>query len=250
MTEMLASSIVGATNRTIEEKAMKVQMYLVIESKAAFTAFARENVDMTGFTILSADQTVLSTNLFFTELHKCLVKVWRRALRESTAATFVLDLEPYDVHECIAEGSMGTLYYVSGWLLAIVNKTKKGQVLPDSALRQQFVSANSLSVVQANSAPFAVIDDSRPQISHQQLTRSGKAWFSFVSLLEALYIVNLTEQNAMEHRANLFLELGRALRRSVSLHDHFADCYPTTISKDDRKKMCRLLSELIALLSD
>jgi hypothetical protein len=175
-------------------------------------------------------------------LHKCLVKQWRRALRGSTPTTFVLDLEPYDVHECIAEGSMGTLYYVSGWLLSRVNKIKKGQVLPDSALRQQFVSANSLSTVQANSAPFAVIDGSRPQISHQHLTRSGKAWFSFVSLLEALYIVNLTEQNAMKHRAHLFLELGKgkALRKSVSLHDHFADCFPTTFSKDDRKKMWRM----------
>jgi hypothetical protein len=173
-------------------------------------------------------------------LHKCLVKQWRRALRGSTPTTFVLDLEPYDVHECIAEGSMGTLYYVSGWLLARLNKTRKGQVLPDSKLRQEFVSANSLSVVEAISAPFAVIDDSRPQISHQQLTRSGKAWFSFVSLLEALYIVNLTEENAMKYRANLFLEVGKAIRKSVSLHDHFADCFPTTFSKDDRKKMWRM----------
>jgi putative copper export protein len=137
---------------------------------------------------------------------------------------------------------MGTLYYVSGWLLARLNKTRKGQVLLDSALRQLFVSANSISVVQqVNSAPFAVIDDSRPQISqHQQLTRSGKAWFSFVSLLEALYIVNLTEENAMKHRENLFLEVGKALRKSVSLHDHFADCFPATFSKDDRKKMWRM----------
>jgi hypothetical protein len=195
---------------------------------------------MTGFTVLSADKTLVSTYLFFIELHKYLVKQWRRVLRGSTPTTFVLDLEPYDVHECIAEGSMGTLYYVSGWLLSRVNKTKKGQVLPDSALRQQFVTANSLSTVQANSAPFAVIDGARPQISHQQLTRSGEAWFSFVSLLEALYIVNLTEQNAMKHRAHLFLELGKALRKSVSLHDHFADCFPTTLSKDDRKKMWRM----------
>jgi hypothetical protein len=63
---------------------------------------------------MSADQTVLSTNLFFTELHK------RRKCGEEPCVSyshdFVLDLEPYDVHECIAEGSMGTLYYVSGWL--------------------------------------------------------------------------------------------------------------------------------------
>jgi hypothetical protein len=88
-------------------------------------------------------------------------------------------------------------------------------------------SYNSISVVQANSAPFAVIDDSRPQISHQQLTRSGKAWFSFVSLLEALYIVNLTEENAMKHRANIFLEVGKAFRKSL-------------FSKEDRKKMWRM----------
>jgi hypothetical protein len=75
-----------------------------------------------------------------------------------------------------------TLYYVSGWLLSKLNETRKGQVVADSALRQQLVSANSLSVVQANSAlAFAVIDgDSSPQLSHQQLTKSGKAWFSFL----------------------------------------------------------------------
>jgi hypothetical protein len=78
---------------------------------------------------LSADQTVLSTNLLFTELHKCLVKVWRRALLAYNH-DFVLDLEPYDVHECIVEGSMGTL--LCFWVASnIVNKTKKGQVLPD-----------------------------------------------------------------------------------------------------------------------
>jgi hypothetical protein len=240
MTEMLASSIAGATSKTIEDKAMKVEMYLLVESEQAFTAFVRKNIDMTGFTVLSADKTPVSTYLFFIELHKCLVKQWRRVLRGSTPTTFVLDLDPYDVHECIAEGSMGTLYYVSGWLLSRLNKTKKGQVHSDNALRQQFVSANSLSTVQANSAPFAVIDGSRPQISHQQLTRSGEAWFSFVSLLEALYIVNLTEQNAMKHRAHLFLELGKALRKSVSLHDNFADCFPITFCKDDRKKMWRM----------
>jgi hypothetical protein len=43
---------------------------------------------------------------------------------------------------------MGTLYYVSGWLQP-VNKTKKGQVLPDSALRQQFVSANGSRCIAA-----------------------------------------------------------------------------------------------------
>jgi hypothetical protein len=240
MTEFLASTIANATNRTIEEKSMRVESHLVRDSVRVLNAFAREEVDMTGFAVLSADETVVSTNIFFTKLHRCLVKGWRRALRESTPRTFVLDLEPYDVRECIAEASMGTLYYVSGWLLARLTKTRKGQVLQDSALRQLFVSANSISVVQANSAPFAVIDDSRPQISHQQLTRSGKAWFSFVSLLEALYIVNLTEENAMQYRGNLFLQVGKALRKSVSLHDHFADCLPTTFSKDDRKKMWRM----------
>jgi hypothetical protein len=240
MTELLASTIAGATNRTIEEKSMRVEIHLVRDSVLALNAFAREKVDMTGFTVMSTEEAVVPTNLFFSRLHRCLVKGWRRALRESTATTFVLDLEPYDVHECIAEGSIGTLYYVSGWLLSRLNKTRKGQVLPDSELRRKFVSANSLSVVQANSAPFAVIDDSRPQISHQQLTRSGKAWFSFVSLLEALFIVNLTEENAMRYRANLFLEVGKAIRKSVSLHDLFADCFPTTFSKDDRKKMWRM----------
>ena len=76
ITKMLASLIAGATNRTIEDKAMKVDYYLLVESKDAFTAFARENVDMTGL-------SVLSTNLFFIELHKCLLKGWRRALCES-----------------------------------------------------------------------------------------------------------------------------------------------------------------------
>jgi hypothetical protein len=61
-----------------------------------------------------------------------------------------------------------------------------------------------------------------------------------VSLLEALYIVNLTEENAMKYRANIFLEVGKAIRKSVSLHDHFADCLPTTFSKEDRKKMWRM----------
>jgi hypothetical protein len=61
-----------------------------------------------------------------TELHKFSESVERfPALAYSH--DFVLDLEPYDVHECIAEGSMGTLYYVSG---DIVNKTKKGKFFP------------------------------------------------------------------------------------------------------------------------
>jgi hypothetical protein len=95
MTKLLASTIAGATNRTIEEKSTRVEIHLVRDSVRVFNAFAREDVDMTGFSVLlSADETVVSTNLFFGRLHSCLVKGWRRALRESTPTTFVLDLEP------------------------------------------------------------------------------------------------------------------------------------------------------------
>jgi hypothetical protein len=61
MTELLASTIAGATNRTIEEKFMRVEMHLVRDSVRAFNAFAREEVDKTGFALLlSADETVVS----------------------------------------------------------------------------------------------------------------------------------------------------------------------------------------------
>jgi hypothetical protein len=69
---------------------------------------------------------------------------------------------------------------------------------------------------------------------------------SFVSLLEALYIVNLTKENAMKYRVNVLLEVGKEIRKSVSLHDHFAGFLPTTFSKDDREKMWRMY--IVALL--
>jgi hypothetical protein len=87
MTELLASTLAGATNRTIEEKSMRVELHLVRDSVLVLNKFAREEVDMSGYTVLSRDDAVVSTNLFFSRLHRCLVKGWRRALRESTPTT-------------------------------------------------------------------------------------------------------------------------------------------------------------------
>jgi hypothetical protein len=43
------------------------------------------------------------------------------------------------------------------FLVDIVNKTKKGQVLPDSALRQQFVSANGSLQMQLLAASASIV---------------------------------------------------------------------------------------------
>jgi hypothetical protein len=48
-----------ATSKTIEDKAMKVEMYLLVESEQAFTAFVRKNIAMTGFTVLYSCVTYL-----------------------------------------------------------------------------------------------------------------------------------------------------------------------------------------------
>jgi hypothetical protein len=47
------SSIAALQVKQIEDKAEKVEMYLLVESEQAFTAFVRKNITMTGFTVLS-----------------------------------------------------------------------------------------------------------------------------------------------------------------------------------------------------
>jgi CO dehydrogenase/acetyl-CoA synthase epsilon subunit len=88
MTEHLAlkiASAAGSTNRDILDKTInEVASYLVRDSVRAFNALAREKVDMTGFKDLSADEKVVSTNIFFTKLHGFLVKRWMKAMCDFT----------------------------------------------------------------------------------------------------------------------------------------------------------------------
>jgi hypothetical protein len=64
---------------------------------------------------LSADQTVLSTNLSYWVAYAAQKVCGEEPCVSLPTADFVLDLEPYDVHECIAEGSMGTLLCFCGF---------------------------------------------------------------------------------------------------------------------------------------
>jgi hypothetical protein len=75
--------------------------------------------------------------------------------------------------------------------------------------------------------------------------------FFFVSLLEALYLVNLTPDIAMKYREKGFLEVGKAMQKSLLLHDHFADCFPATFSKTTARKCgeCTLSSRYLPKLN-
>jgi hypothetical protein len=71
------------------------------------------------------------------------------------------------------------------------------------------------------------------------LRRPAQRWNDFIMYLEALYLVNISPDLMMEHRGDIFVELGKAIRESKPLLDRFIATFPTDFIEEEKEELMR-----------
>jgi hypothetical protein len=155
-------------------------------------------------------------------------------------------MEEYVTEDKVNElltGSESLVYYVSGWLLDRLSRSKLRAV--NSITLRTFVAYNRQTAVDAacTKAPTEEID--RREIKVDCMTRATHSWYSFIKLLEAIYIVNTNVSQAIQHRGKLLEKITLATRRSQPLREQFAQCFPPSFESSERKAMFRAYNVLL-----
>ena len=71
------------------------------------------------------------------------------------------------------------------------------------------------------------------------------SWYSFIKLLETLYIVNTNAVHALQHQGKLLENITAATRRSETLRERFRQCFPPHFGEKEKKSMFRAYNILL-----
>ena len=104
-----------------------------------------------------------------------------------------------------------------------------------------FIQYNTLTRVTATvdpALPTSEVD--YREIKVDAMIRCGPCWFRFVSMLEAMYVSNLTTGMALHHKGDVITAIAKSVKSSEPLRNPFAVCIPPDFDKEQRKIMWRL----------
>jgi hypothetical protein len=235
-TDLCDSVLLGAKATTIDARASESRMKYRTMWRQDFI----RSVEAANPPDASMDRREM--RLYLVRLHRFVREVWEEEVLE----IFEVPMELYVLDDNMDEllsGSESLVYYVSGWLLDRLSRSKLRAV--DSKTLVEFVRYNRQTSADAAlaKAPTAEID--RREKKLDCMTRATHSWYSFVSLLEALYIVNTNACQAIQHRGKLLEAITLATRRSQPLRERFAQCFPPSFGKQQRKAMFRCYNVLL-----
>jgi hypothetical protein len=192
LTELLVMTLAGAGNRSIDTRVFQMEIQMRRKLRSSFVSDIRQQHGL--------PQEHTGDRIFLNELHVFVVSQWETAISLWGCKDFVSDLDD-DIVETVLMGSLETLYYVSGYLLLLICRVP--QTEEGTSASKWFVSVNSVAGQVAKSSAKLLTNKVAWKDTGDNLQYSNVKWFSFVSLLEALYVVNLTPSNSMRHRSRL-----------------------------------------------
>jgi hypothetical protein len=198
-------------------------------------------------TMIAADCAVEHRELldyWFLWLGTVIQKEWTCAIKEVDSEDLLEEhVDEKDV-DSVLEGSQGTVFYISGYLLRALMKVRTKD---DQSGIRKFVDYNSfdhLSQDKENLGLPTHVVNSR-EIHKGAMKRVCPLFFRFVCLMEALYKVNLTPAVAAAFRQDFFRKVDGLVRRSRELADLFNGCIPENCTGSERELIEKKLYRLI-----
>ena len=121
----------------------------------------------------------------FHEIEDKMYRQWALASYSDDLPPIEIPLE-VDVHKA----SEGVLYYTAGWILSKIPTSTRGKNIFEKRFRETFATCFSISSEEAehNSLPTQLVK----KREMKSLTYPNEAVYSFVALLETIYMKNLT----------------------------------------------------------
>jgi hypothetical protein len=149
-----------------------------------------------------------------------------------------LVVTPAQLHKAIGS-SKDDVAYVVGYLLRRL-ETFKSDCAEDPAIMLEFVRHNSQSQELAMEMGIPTTTIVHREKHEGCLHRPGKQWFDFACISEALYVVNFTPENMLQHQGTLLMEIEYATRESHQLRLAFSDCFPLSFGTGQKKRAWRV----------
>jgi hypothetical protein len=127
----------------------------------------------------------------------------------------------------------------SGYLLnRIMND--KGLSPSDRNIVTEFVRFNSQTEELAKEAGIPTAALCHREKHKGRLKRPTKNWFRFLCIMEAIYVENLTPQNAERYQSYLVIEIEKVCRNSNQLRSQFRNCFPPSFTPVEMRRMWRI----------
>jgi hypothetical protein len=121
----------------------------------------------------------------FNEVEDKMYRQWALASYSHGLPPIEIPLE-VDVHN----GSKGVLYYTAGWILSKIPSSKRGNDKFEKKFRETFAKHLSITYEEAerNSLPMQLVK----KREMKSLTYPNETFYTFIALLETIYMKNLT----------------------------------------------------------
>jgi hypothetical protein len=188
--------------------------------------------------LLPSDTSASVMRVYFGELHQTLYDEFQTRVAESVTPKMETDVSDQVICHRLS-ASLDILAYTAGWF---INRTLR-MVLSgvDKSTLFKFVSFNTVkkaAYTRAASFPSRAIDERENKTD--ALKRPGAAWFQFVCLLEALFLVNMNALQVLHHRGRVLQMISVTARKSDALRQKFRQCIPPDFTSSETKQMWRL----------
>jgi hypothetical protein len=202
-----------------------------IIARRALYAAADEN--------LESEEYKLSIQEWAALFHEVEDKMYRRW----ALASYSYDLPPIEIplEVDVHEASKGVLYYTAGWILSKIATSKRGNDRVERRFRQSFAKSFSITSEEAerNSLPMELVK----KREMKSLTYPNETLYSFVALLETIYMKNLTTTMMIAYSD------GKLLHRIHQAIFESADVGALFIEKFDLEEVDHSRNLLLEILS-
>lgn len=234
MTTLLVEALAGCTSRALDKRILNMEFAIHSTNRNDFVDDVRKLFDL---------PKVSSNKIFFNDLYMYVYKEWGEAITSGGSSDFIDNLDN-DVVEHILGESVETVYYVAGYLLFLICRVQKSEISQQVA--RTFASANTFKSLQnAKRAKLPTEKMEWKDKGQSALQYSKDKWFHFVSLLEALFIVNMTPAQAMCRRARLFEDIRKSMIQNKAVRDKFEACLPDGMTNNDKTIMWKIFEGVV-----
>jgi hypothetical protein len=222
LNRLLASSLQNASPYTVAHKILQFESKARFHRRKQFVEWCVANLNNS---ILPSDNRRSIANAFHLHLHES----WSQILKQTELPEMIDSLTDDALRAAVhvVDTSEGDIFYVAGWILYKLRMYQlRLEIFPhrrtEAIVWKEFVDRNSTNGENTDSTASEKV--CRLEFKKGALIRCTASFLSFVSLVESLYVVNLTCTNAFFYLADLITTIDNGIHQSAQVRERFKLC--------------------------
>lgn len=222
----LAESLRGATVKSINSKSAHFEYQCRSVFRLAFVDYVTAFCGTSKWKHEPGKLRALANSL-----HMILKDKWGEVLWRSDHVELKGCLSEPELKELLVDGSKPVIYYVAGWILfklqSYAKKLACASREDESLAWSEFCVHNKQSLDDLDDEPQSELVDKRDYFGKVLIISAGK-WYSFLEMLEGVYLANFNPTQAFQHKSDILHAIDKTIQESAEMKSLFESCIPTS----------------------